>query len=48
MKPIQSTAKATGTPVRQAPATAALKAKKESLERRERRPSRVFRIEKRA
>jgi len=48
MKPIQSTAKATGTPVRQAPAAAALKAKKEALERGERRPSRVFRIEKRA
>ena len=48
MKPNQSTAKATGTPVRHAPAAAALKAKKETLERGERRPSRVFRIEKRA
>jgi len=48
MKTNQATAKATGTPVRQAPAAAALKTKKESLERGERRPSRVFRIEKRA
>ena len=47
MKPIQSTAKATGTPARHAPAAAALKAKKETLERGERRPSRVFRMEKR-
>jgi DNA-binding transcriptional regulator YiaG len=47
MKPIQSTAKATGTPARRAPAAAALKAKKETLERGERRPSRVFRMEKR-
>ncbi len=48
MKAIPATTKATVSPVRRAPAAAGLKAKKDALERGERAPARVFRIEKRA
>ena len=47
MKSIQATAKAGIHTHRRAPDTAELKARKEALERGERMPSRVFRIEKR-
>ena len=47
MKTIQATAKAGGRMHRRAPDAAELKARKEALERGERTPFRVFRIEKR-
>ena len=48
MKTIQATAKAGFSTARRTPAPAGLKAKKDALERGERAPARVFRIEKRA
>ena len=48
MKTIQATAKAGFSTARRSSVAAGLKAKKDALERGERAPARVFRIEKRA
>ena len=48
MKTIQATAKAGFSTTRRSPLAAGLKDKKDAVERGERAPARVFRIEKRA